>query len=81
MVPAFSPVEMAFVNPKLPPIKDRDAIFIASEDEGDFRASIKRFIRATDKEYIVRQFNPEKDIKLLKSEWKAAYRVVGKYSE
>ncbi|MBS4016782.1 MAG: helix-turn-helix transcriptional regulator [Dechloromonas sp.] len=80
MEPAYEPGDMALVNPKLTPIRNKDAIFIAGEPEGDFRASIKRLIRSTDQEYVVRQFNPPKEITLPKKEWTTAYRVVGKYT-
>ena len=80
MVPAFDPGDMAMVNPRLPPMRDKDAIFIASKDDGDFRASIKRFVRSSEKEFVVKQFNPPKELRLPRTEWGKVYRVVGKYN-
>lgn len=80
MSPAYEPGDMALVNPRLPAIRGKDAIFIASEDDGDFRAAIKRFVRATDTEYIAEQFNPTREVRLPKKEWKKALRIVGRFS-
>lgn len=80
MEPAFEVGDMAIVNPKLPPVRGKDAIFVASKDGGDWRATIKRLVRTTDKEFVVAQFNPPKELKLQRSEWQQAFRVVGKYT-
>lgn len=80
MEPVFEPGDMAIVNPKAPLIREKDAIFIATTNGGDWRATIKRLVKSSEKEFVVRQFNPPKQIKLARSEWQAAYRVVGKYS-
>ena len=83
MDPAFRPGDIAIVNPKLPVIRGRNAIFVAGEDRGEFRATIKEFQRQDTKHWHVRQHNPpdgqEKDFTLEKREWSKALRVVGKY--
>ena len=83
MDPAFRPGDIAIVNPKLPPIRGKNAIFVAGEDVGEFRASIKEYQRQTSSSWFVRQHNPpegqEKDLELPKREWSKALRVVGKY--
>ena len=80
MEPVFEPGDMAIVNPKAPLIREKDAIFIATTNGGDWRATIKRLVKSSEKEFIVRQFNPAKELKLSRSEWQTAYRVVGKYN-
>ncbi len=83
MDPAFRPGDIAIVNPRLPVIRGKNAIFVAGEDRGEFRASIKEFQRQDDEFWYVRQHNPpdgqEKDLTLAKCEWSKALRVVGKY--
>lgn len=79
MSPAYEPGDMAFVNPKLPPRRGKDAIFV-SPLHGDFKAIIKRFVSSTPESYIVEQFNPAKQLTLPRRLWTGVYRVVGKYS-
>jgi transcriptional regulator with XRE-family HTH domain len=84
MEPAFAPGDIAIVNPRLPPMRHRDSIFISREGHGEFTATIKRLERWTQTDWHVRQFNPpsdqKADFKLARSEWPKALRVVGKLS-
>jgi phage repressor protein C with HTH and peptisase S24 domain len=83
MVPAFEPGDMAIVNPRLPPMRGKDVILIASEERAHFTASIKRLVSWTDREWRLRQFNPpageKTDFAWPKRDWPKALRVVGKY--
>ena len=58
MIPAFEPGDMAVVNPRLPPMRGKDVILIADEQQGEFRASIKRLESWDAKHWHLRQFNP-----------------------
>ena len=82
MDPAFRPGDIAIVNPRLPVIRGKNAIFVAGENSSEFKASIKEFERQTPTHWHVRQHNPatdqEKDFTLDKREWRKALRVVGK---
>lgn len=85
MIPAYRPGEMAIVNPRLPPVRNQDTIFIAQSDErGEFRASIKHLLRWTDKDWFVEQYNPPTGqpamLVMPRLEWNKALRVVGKYN-
>ena len=84
MAPAYEPGQMAIVNPRLPPIRGEDAIFIRSEHDGDFTATIKRLVRVTAGAWVVQQFNPPpgqtSEFELPKDMWPKAYRVVGRYN-
>jgi transcriptional regulator with XRE-family HTH domain len=84
MVPAYEPGDYAIVNPKLPAIIGKDAIFTQQREDGEFRATIKRLIGRTEKVWRVRQFNPpegaQTDFELPRALWREAVRVVGKYS-
>lgn len=83
MEPVFASGDMAIVNPRLPVQKGRDVILVAGEEDGEFRAIIKRLIDWTPAEWILRQYNPpsghEMDFRLLRATWPKALRVVGKY--
>lgn len=83
MIPAFEPGDIAVVNPRLPPMKNVDMIFIAGDERGEFRASIKRLLRWSPDEWFVLQFNPalgkDREFALSRDEWPKALRVVGKY--
>lgn len=84
MVPAYEPGDYVVVNPKLPAIPGKDAIFTMDRDDGEFRATIKRMIGRTDKVWKVRQFNPptsgKAEFELPRDQWTKAVRVVGKFS-
>lgn len=79
MSPVLEPGDMVLVNPKLPPVPHKQAIFIEGEDQGDFIATVKRFLRATPTDWIVQQFNPPLEFNLPKSRYRRALRIVGKY--
>lgn len=79
MVPRFEPGELAIVNPRLPPQRNEDVILIGGEDEGEFRASIKRLLSWDAKNWRLQQFNPPRELTWSRKDWPKALRVVGKY--
>lgn len=81
MIPELWPNDTALINPKLPTTRDEVYVFY-SADTGDGRrkATIKRLIGFNDKEWVVKQWNPEKKFKLPRTEWPVCHRYVGKYS-
>lgn len=83
MVPAFEPGDMAIVNPRLPPMRNKNTIFVTGEHGGrvggEFRATIKRLLRWGADEWHVKQFNQETEFSLSRQDWPKALRVVGKY--
>ena len=83
MIPAYEPGDMAIVNPRVPAIKGKHAIFVGGEQHGEFRATIKRFVGATPEHWKAEQYNPppgeKKELLLPKKLWTRALRVVGKY--
>lgn len=80
MIPAFEPGDTAWVNPKLPPMRDVDVILYQEDGHGEAKATIKRLIGWTTNEWHLRQYNPPKDFKLRREEWPKIHRVVGKFS-
>lgn len=79
MEPAFDAGDMAVVNPRLAPQRDKDVILVKGELEGDFIATVKRLLSWNEREWKLRQFNPRKDFTLPRKEWPRALRVVGKF--
>lgn len=81
MVPAFRPGDTAWVNPRLPPIRDCEVIlYQLDEHNGEAVATIKQLVGWTDREWLVQQWNPPKKFKLDRGLWKTCHRVVGKFS-
>lgn len=83
MIPAFEPGDIAVVNPRLPPMRGKDVVLIGGEQQGEFRASIKRLESWDAKQWHLRQFNPPRgqkpELTWLRRDWPKALRVVGKY--
>jgi SOS-response transcriptional repressor LexA len=78
MTNRYQPGDIVIVNPKLPLLRGKAAIFV-SEAPGDWRAMLKRFDGQTEKSWQVSQFNPEKRLELDRRKWNKAFRVVGTY--
>ena len=81
MVPAFRPGDTAWVNPRLPPIRDCEVILYQVNDHnGEAVATIKHLVGWADREWLLQQWNPAKKFKLDRGLWKTCHRVVGKFS-
>lgn len=81
MDPAFEPGDTAWVNPRLPLVRECDVILYSIDTEnGEAKATIKRLVSWTDTEWTLRQHQPKKTFKLKKIEWPKCHRVVGKFS-
>lgn len=82
MAPEFEPGDIALVNPVLPAMSGKPCIFY-TERHGEGRATIKRFLRASPREWHVFQHNPPhgmtKEFTLSRKEWGLCHRVLGKY--
>ena len=83
MVPVYEPGDMVIVNPRLPAIRGKNAIFVADEEQGGFTATVKRLEKSTATEWHVRQWNPpeggKQELTLPKKRWPKALRIVGRY--
>lgn len=80
MVPVYDPGDMVIVNPRLPYMRGKDHIFVNGAEDGSYRATVKRLVKVTETEWIVEQFNPPGELKLSRSSWIEARRIVGKFS-
>jgi len=83
MIPAFRPGEMAIVNPRLAPLRNKDHILVKEAADGSFQATIKHLLGWTEEDWKLEQFNPpaggQRLFTLSRQEWRRALRVVGKY--
>ncbi|HLH11408.1 MAG TPA: helix-turn-helix domain-containing protein [Methylovirgula sp.] len=83
MIPKFEPGDIVIVNPRLPVLRNRPAIFVSGRERGEFTATIKMLVRETPAEWHVMQFNPpaggKREYALSKKIWTKALRVVGTY--
>lgn len=80
MVPEFWPEDKAWVNPRLPPARNKPCVFYAIDEAGDRKATIKRLISWTADEWLVEQHNPARKFKLKRAEWGQCHRIVGKFN-
>lgn len=72
MEPRYYAGEILYVNPNRPLTKN---CFVAVELT-DGRGMIKQFLRRSDDQVVLHQFNPAKDIKLAAKDIKNIYRIV-----
>ena len=83
MVPVYEPGDIVIINPRLPAIRGKNAIFVSGEERGEFKATVKRLEKSTERDWHVRQFNPPEGrpehFSLLKAVWPKALRIVGKF--
>ena len=73
MEPRYFAGEILYVNPNRPLTKN---CFVAVE-LADGRGMIKQFLRRSDDQIVLHQFNPAKDIKLTTKDVKHIYRIIG----
>jgi phage repressor protein C with HTH and peptisase S24 domain len=73
MEPRYFAGELLYVNPNRPLTRN---CFVAVE-LSDGQGLIKQFLRRSDDEVVLRQFNPPKDIHLKAGEVKQIYRITG----
>jgi phage repressor protein C with HTH and peptisase S24 domain len=79
MYPRYKPGEMVSVHPYRPPSIGHDCVLVF---EADGNAIVKEYAGESEdrKEWKLRQYNPEKIIKVKKADVKAIYAVVGRPS-
>ncbi|WP_266035214.1 XRE family transcriptional regulator [Brucella intermedia] len=80
MIPAYRPGETALVNPNLPPARDEDVVLYHTSDTDENEAIIKRLVGFNDREWLLEQYNPQKEFKEFRADWPICHRVVGKYN-
>jgi phage repressor protein C with HTH and peptisase S24 domain len=73
MEPRYFAGEIVYVNPNRPLTRN---CFVAIE-MADGRGMIKQFVRRTEEQITLHQFNPAKDIRVNARDVKRIYRIVG----
>jgi SOS-response transcriptional repressor LexA len=73
MEPRYFAGEIVYVNPNRPITRN---CFVAIE-MADGRGLIKQFLRRSDEQLVLHQFNPAKDVRLPARDVKRIYRIVG----
>ncbi len=79
MVPSFRVGDTAWINPRLPGVRDRDAIFSRKDDDGKEFGRLAILEDYNDEEWTVRTINPENTVNLPRSIWTTCHRVVARY--
>lgn len=74
MEPRYFHGEIVFVNPRKPPGLNEDCIV----EMKDGIAHIKRLLRQSREEVVLRQYNPDKELTMKKSDIKGMYAIIGR---
>lgn len=73
MEPRYFAGEFLFVNPNRPPTRN---CFVVVE-LGDGQGMVKQFVKRDDSDLHLRQFNPDRDLKIENQKVRSVYRIVG----
>jgi phage repressor protein C with HTH and peptisase S24 domain len=76
MEPAYLQGDMLFIHPTKPPRAGND-IVLETEESGQRLAVVKRLVKLTTENWVVKQHNPAKELKFARSKW-TAHVVIGK---
>lgn len=79
MDPVHKHGSIALVNPHIPWRSGDTCVFRSHGEHGDDLAIIKELRRFTDETWYVRQYNPQKDFTLKRSEWQVCHVTVGNF--
>ena len=83
MVPAYEPGDSVIINPRLPAIKDRNALFIKDESDDQFTAKVARLSRMTEADWHIQVWNPAAgspaQSTLSRVEWSYVYKIINKH--
>lgn len=75
MSPEFEPGDTLFINPRLPIIPNSPCVFYSSKNDEPI-ATVKRYLKDTGEDWLVRQHNPPRDLDLDKAEWTVRHRII-----
>jgi hypothetical protein len=78
MVPAYRPGETAFVNPRLPPIREADVVLFHVPPANAAECMIKQLNNWNHRDWTLEQFNPATEFTASRVEWPVCHRVIGK---
>jgi phage repressor protein C with HTH and peptisase S24 domain len=80
MEPAYRHGDMVFVHPALPALRGDDVLLTKQGSDRELVAMIKHLVGWSDRDWKLKQFNPEREFQVSKSEWPQVHVVVGKYN-
>ncbi len=78
MEPRIEHGELVVVDPSRPIRRNDDVVFIKVLSDETWLALVKRLVRWTEKQWIVKQYNPSKEFKIARSDWVKAYVIVSR---
>ena len=78
MEPRYEQGDMILVHPSRPVKRDDDVLLLSQQEDGSAAALIKRLVSWNEQSWIVKQYNPPKEITLPRQQWQKAYVVVGR---
>jgi len=73
----YRPGETLYVNPELPVRPGYEYVFRNSDKP---LIQVRHLVEITDEHWLVRQWNPLTEYKILRAEWPAAERIIGSYT-
>lgn len=80
MSPAYEAGDLALVNPRLPPAREKDVVlYHVPPQGGEAEAIIKRLVRFNDIEWGLKQYNPLMEFQESRADWTVCHRIAGKY--
>lgn len=80
MEPAYRHGDMVFVHPALPALRGDDVLLTKQGGDRELVAMIKHLVGWSDRDWKLKQFNPEREFQVSKTEWPQVHVVVGKYN-
>jgi len=78
MFPAYKPGETAYVNPRLPPIRESDVVLFHVPPANAAECMIKQLNNWNHRDWTLQQFNPPLEFTASRTEWPICHRVIGK---
>jgi phage repressor protein C with HTH and peptisase S24 domain len=80
MDPAYRHGDMVFVHPALPALRGDDVLLTKQGGDREMVAMIKHLVGWNDRHWRLKQYNPEREFQVSRSEWQQVHVVVGKYN-
>ncbi len=80
MEPRYEHGDMILVHPSRPVSRDADVLLLSVLEDGAHPALVKRLVRWDESNWTVRQYNPQKEYDLPRSEWQRAHVVLGRFN-
>ena len=80
MEPRYEHGDMILVHPSRPVSREADVLLLSEMADGAHAGLVKRLVRWDESNWTVRQYNPQKEYDLPRSEWQRAHVVLGRFN-